>query len=93
MPVLFSFLCNLDINYAIAPNIYIYIYIRRLKNKIISLCKNSRWQKIEQKDLIQNISTRKLTKIQIEALSLKFATRINKENISDIITKNYRQND
>ena len=68
----------------------------RLARQLSSLCANSRWKSMGRPDIITNISSRPLSDVETEVLSLglKFATGIPKpsQNI-DLITKNYRYKD
>ena len=63
--------------------------------KLSSLCTNSRWTKIGNKNLIHNISNYTPTPTELEALSLglKFATGLRNNNTTDLIQRNYRQSD
>ena len=63
--------------------------------RLSSLCTNSRWTKIGNRHLINNISNYTPTRIELEALSLglKFATGLRNNNTTDLIQRNYRQSD
>ena len=72
------------------------VHISKLKNKLLSLCRNSRCTNIGHTDLILNLSTTPLKQYESETLKfgLKFATGLRKKHeLLDIININYRHTD
>jgi len=70
-------------------------HISKLKNKLRSLCNNSTWKEVGRSNLIHNISNTELKPVEYEALQfgLKFATGLNKHNLTRLININYRHSD
>ena len=65
----------------------------RLARKLDQLCAKSEWKNVGNKNLIVNMSSRELTNIEQEALSLglKFACGLKgKNNDIDLVTRNFR---
>ncbi|XP_076035385.1 uncharacterized protein LOC143021660 [Oratosquilla oratoria] len=71
------------------------IHKAKLQMKLEHLCSNSRWKEVGRHELITNLSSLRLTKIQEEplSLSLKFSTGINHKTTADYVEKNYNWRD
>ena len=69
--------------------------ISKLKSKYISLYNNSYWKDSGRADLVEMISSIKLSSAETEALSfgLKFATRIKNNDMEKLIDLNNRHHD
>ena len=63
--------------------------------KLTSLIDSSQWKLIGRQNLVLNISNRTLSPTEHEALSLglKYATGIQKKDLTQVVTKNYRHLD
>ena len=70
-------------------------HISKLKSKFMSLCNSSSWNYLNRVDLVENISSTRLSTVETEAFSfrLKFATRIKNHDMAKLNDINYRHHD
>ena len=69
--------------------------IKKHERTLSSLCESSKWKHIGRQSMVHNLSDRKISSTESEALSLglKFAINTNNNNITDTITNNYGYSD
>ena len=68
---------------------------KRLERKLQRCINKSKWRTAGREDLITNLSSRRLTEVEKEALSLgaKFDTGVRKNDLADLLIKNHRWKD